>query len=129
MDVNETKVEKKYTVIQDAEKVKEQPTPIATEKLNERHSTIVDKQDGHDFLLGKLGLSKPAEKVREVVNVHEPEVNEPEVEATYRPGEFFPVKVWHLVNHIFNYVIDGIKNWLVNIAYASLRFSNSNTNL
>ena len=93
MDVNETKVEKKYTVIQDVEKVEEQPTPIATEKLNERHSTIVDKQDGHDFLLGKLGLSKPTEKVREVVNVHAPEVNEPEVEATYRPGEFFPVKV------------------------------------
>ena len=128
MDVSEGKVEKKYAVSQDAEEISEKVTPVVTEKPKERHSTIVDKQDGHDFLLGKLGLSKPAEKVREAVNVHEPEVNEPEVEATYRPGEFFPVKVWHLVNHILSYVIDGIKNWLVNTAYA-LTLSSTNKEL
>ena len=96
----ETKVE--YNRIED-EVTFDEP---ATEKFVtpvERTSTI-DTKDDKDWMLQKLGLIKPEEKVREVVNVHADV--EHEVAPIHRPGEFFPVKVTRRQSLALRQVID-----------------------
>ena len=82
----------------------EEPATETNVRPVERTSTTDTTKYEKDWMLQKLGLIKPAEKVREVVNVHADV--EHEVEPIHRPGEFFPVKVTRRQSLALRQVID-----------------------